>query len=224
MSAYKEIVTKAVVGKGKKYYKNTYKVNTDSPVDTVLGCWVINHKFSGSDEAGKIVINGSYDVNLWYSYDNNTKTSVITKNIPYKELVTVSQKETTDTSKKDIIVRCLKGPSCISAKEDGNSINIDIEKELGIEIVGDTKVKIAIEEDEEPWDDIPEEVTECLRNLCYINMEWVEEHDFAFDELDIDAETKELSIYRFFNNIMENLTEDDILNAQINLESKKRKK
>jgi hypothetical protein len=55
-------------------------------------------------------------------------------------------------------------------------------------------------------------------------MEWVEEHDFAFDELDIDAETKELSIYRFFNNIMENLTEDDILNAQINLESKKRKK
>ena len=150
MSAYKEIVTKAVVGKGKKYYKNTYKVNTDSPVDTVLGC----------DEAGKTLINGSYDVNLWYSYVNNTKTSVITKNIPYKELVTVSQKETTDTSKKDIIVRCLKGPSCISAKEDGNSINIDIEKELGIEIVGDTKVKIAIEEDEEPWDDIPEEVTE----------------------------------------------------------------
>ena len=33
-------------------------------------------------------------------------------------------------------------------------------KELGVEIVGDTKVKIAIEEDEEPWDEIPEEVTE----------------------------------------------------------------
>ena len=120
----------------------------------------MTHKFSGSDEAGKIVINGSYDVNLWYSYDNNTKTSVITKNIPYKELVTVSQKETTDTSKKDIIVRWLKGPSCISAKEDGSSINIEIEKELGVEIVGDTKVKVASEENEEPWDDIPEEVTE----------------------------------------------------------------
>ena len=36
----------------------------------------------------------------------------------------------------------------------GNSIVFDIEKELGIEIVGDTKVKIAIEEDEDPWDDI----------------------------------------------------------------------
>ena len=160
MSTYKEIVTKAVVGKGKKYYKNTYTVNTDNNPDTVLGCWVINHKFSGSEENGKIVINGSFDVNLWYSYDNDTKTSVITKNISYKELVTVAQKETADSSTKDIIVRSLKQPNCVSAKEKDNTIVIDIEKELGVEIVGDTKVKIAIEEDEEPWDEIPEEVTD----------------------------------------------------------------
>ena len=31
---------------------------------------------------------------------------------------------------------------------------------MGVEIVGDTKVKIAIEEDEDPWDEIPEEVTD----------------------------------------------------------------
>lgn len=158
MSAYKEIVTKAVVGKGKKYYRNTYTVNTETTPNTVLGCWVINHKFSGHEVDGKIEIDGSFDVNLWYSYDNDTKTSVITKNISYKETVTVVQKETTDSSTKDIIVRSLKQPSCISAKEDGNKINIEIEKELGVEIVGDTKVKIAIEEDEDPWDEIPEEV------------------------------------------------------------------
>ena len=35
-------------------------------------------------------------------------------------------------------------------------VEFDIEKELGIEIVNDTKVKIAIEEDEEPWDIIGE--------------------------------------------------------------------
>ena len=160
MSAYKEIVTKAVVGKGKKYYRNTYTIDTSSPVNTVLGCWIINHKFSGKEVGDKIQIDGSFDVNLWYSYDNDTKTSVITKNIPYTETVTVSQKETTDSSTKDIIVRSLKQPSCVSAKEDGSKIVVVIEKELGIEIVGDTKVKIAIEEDEEPWDEIPEEVSD----------------------------------------------------------------
>ena len=41
---------------------------------------------------------------------------------------------------------------------DSNKIVFDIEKELGIEIVGDTKVKIAIEEDEDPWDDIIDDV------------------------------------------------------------------
>ena len=34
----------------------------------------------------------------------------------------------------------------------GNNIKLEIEKELGVEIVGDAKVKIAIEETEEPWD------------------------------------------------------------------------
>ena len=160
MASTREIVTKAVIGKGKKYYRNTYTVDTESKPNTVLGCWVINHKFSGHEVDDKIEIDGSFDVNLWYSYDNDTKTSVITKNIQYKEVVSVSQKETTDSSDKDIIVRSLKQPSCVSAKEKDNTIIIDIEKELGVEIVGDTKVKIAIEEDEEPWDEIPEEVTE----------------------------------------------------------------
>ena len=120
----------------------------------------MTHKFSGHEVEGKIEIDGSFDVNLWYSYDNDTKTSVMTKTIPYKEIVSVSQKASADSDEKDIIVRSLKGPNCIKAKEDGNAIVIDIEKELGVEIVGDTKVKIAIEEDEEPWDEIPEEVSE----------------------------------------------------------------
>ena len=38
LSAYKEIVTKAVIGKGKKYYRNTYTVDTESKPNTVLGC------------------------------------------------------------------------------------------------------------------------------------------------------------------------------------------
>ena len=39
-------------------------------------------------------------------------------------------------------------------------IHFDIEKELGVELVGETKVKIAIEDDEEPWEEIEDEPTE----------------------------------------------------------------
>lgn len=152
MAAYKEIVTKAVIGKGKKHYKNTYSITTEQIPTTVLGCWVINHKFEGFEENNKITVTGSFDVNIWYSYDNDTKTTVTTETINYKEVTSVNQKATTDSTTKDIIVRSLRQPSCINAKENGKSIDFEIEKELGIEVVGDTKVKIAIEEDEEPWD------------------------------------------------------------------------
>ncbi|MBR3161494.1 MAG: outer spore coat protein CotE [Bacilli bacterium] len=176
MSAYKEIVTKAIIGKGKKYYKNTYTIDTEYEPSNVLGCWIINHKFKGSEVGGKIVVDGSFDANLWYSYDNDTKTTVITKKIKYSESVMVKKKEDSDTSSNDIIVRSLKQPNCTSATESGKSIEIIIEKELGIEIIGDTKVKIAVEEDEEPWDIIDED----------INSEYNEEV-----ENDIDSNVKE---------------------------------
>lgn len=161
--AYKEIVTKAVIGKGKKKYTDTYQINVDNIPTTILGCWIINHNFQAKEVNEKIVINGSFDANVWYSYDNDTKTTVVTKNISYvaEESLTIEQK---GIDNKDIIVRSLKQPTCISAKEDGNIINLEIEKELGIEIIGDTKVKISLVEEEETWDNLDAKENE-LNNI-----------------------------------------------------------
>lgn len=162
MSSYKEIVTKAVVGKGKKYFKNTYTIEATNKPTTVLGCWVINNNFKGYKTGEQIGVDGSFDVNIWYSYENDSKTTVINKNIKYNELFNVKVKQNADlTGDTDIIVRALKQPTCskVNIEEDGK-ITFDIEKELGVEIVGETKMKIAIEEDEEPWEDLDNEVTE----------------------------------------------------------------
>ena len=161
MAAYKEIVTKAVIGKGKKYFKDNYSIDVEVSPSTILGCWVINHKFKGYKANDRIGVSGSYDVNIWYSYDNDSKTAVINKNISYDNLFNVKLKENSDLSNDtDIIVRPLKQPSCSGVNINNKSILFDIEKELGVEVVGETKVKIAIEEDEEPWEDIDDELTE----------------------------------------------------------------
>ena len=54
----------------------------------------------------------------------------------------------------EIIVRSLKQPTVQDVKIVNDEVELTIEKELGVEIVGESKVKIAIEEDELPWDDI----------------------------------------------------------------------
>ena len=63
MASFKEIVTKAVVGKGKKYFKNNYSIEVQDKPTTVLGCWVINHKFKGYKTGEKVGVDGTYDVN-----------------------------------------------------------------------------------------------------------------------------------------------------------------
>lgn len=169
--AYKEIVTKAVIGKGKKKYHNTYQISTEQTPTTILGCWIINHNFSAQESDGKILINGSFDANIWYSYDNDTKTTVVSKKITYteEEKLTVENKNIVN---KDIIVRSLKQPTCISAKEEGNSINIEIEKELGLEIIGDTKVKISSVDEEETWDSLDSEAEE---EIDKVNPNYIDE-------------------------------------------------
>lgn len=159
--AYKEIVTKAVIGKSKKFFTNHYSVETEKNPSNVLGCWVINHKFEGLKENEKIRVKGSSDVNIWYSYENNTKTEVVKQTINYDELLNVNRKSKGDiSSNEEVIVRCLKGPVCTKAEIKDSKIEYDIEKELGVELVGDSKVKVQVGEEDDNWDIIEDEKEE----------------------------------------------------------------
>ena len=163
MASYKEIVTKAIIGKGKKAFKNNYSLEVENSPSTVLGCWVINHKFKGYKTGDKIGVDGSYDVNIWYSYDNDSKTMVVNKKVEYNDLFNVRLKSDADLSDNtDIIVRTLMQPNCSDVKIEDKTISFDIEKELGVEIVGETKMKISIEDDEEPWDEIDDDIDETI--------------------------------------------------------------
>ena len=158
MSNYKEIVTKTIIGKGKKEYISNYEIETDIEPSTVLGCWIINHKFSGTNNQNEVFVNGSYDVNIWYSYDNDSKTSVTTKNISYNESMKLRVKDYDSlNNNNEIIVRSLKQPTVQNVKIKDGKVYLTINKELGVEIVGESKVKIAIEDDELPWDELYEE-------------------------------------------------------------------
>ena len=126
-----------------------------------LSLKTINHQFKGYKSGDKVGVDGSYDVNIWYSYEGDSKTTVVNKKVDYNDLFNVKVKETADLSgDTDIIVRTLKQPTCSKVEITDDGITFDIEKELGVEIVGETKMKIAIEEDEEPWEEIDDELTE----------------------------------------------------------------
>ena len=155
MANYKEIVAKTVIGKAKKTSKNNVKVSPEQIPNTVLGCWVINHSFTGVNEKGIVKLNGSYDVNVWYSYDSDHKTAVTTKTFNYIDSMNIPVKnDGTLNDESEIIVRSLKQPTVSEVKINGSDVDLIIEKEMGVEIVGEGKIRVTIDENEDDYEEI----------------------------------------------------------------------
>jgi len=153
VASYKEIVTKAVVGKAKKNSVSKFVVRPEETPDTILGCWVINHNFEGRNQNGVVSINGAFDVNVWYSYNNDTKTAVSTKRFNYEDKMNIRLKDgarLNDAS--EIIVRSLNQPTVTDVKINNGDVNLSIEKELGVEIVGNTMIKVSVEDDPDDYE------------------------------------------------------------------------
>ena len=131
-------------------------VNISNSPSTVLGCWVINHKYTGLKQKDKITIEGSFDVNIWYSYDNDTKTDVVKESHTYNEIVKMKDIET-NYDNVEIIIRSLTDPKCVNVNIEGDTINYQVDLELGIELVGDVKVKVEVNENIDDYELIMEE-------------------------------------------------------------------
>lgn len=154
--AYREIISKAVISKGKKVFSQKDEIKVSNLPTTVLGCWVINHKFSGIKQNNKVVIDGSYDVNIWYSYDNDTKTDVVKSSHTYQEIVKMRDINN-NYDNTSIVLRSLTDPKCTSVNIDNDKIKYQVDLELGIELVGDVKVKIAVDDNLDDYMEIMEE-------------------------------------------------------------------
>ena len=167
MSNFREIVTKAVIGKAKKTSSDKYTIATEEKPNTILGCWVINNSFNGTNKEGSVLVTGAFDVNVWYSYDNDTKTAVCTKRFNYTDRMNVPLKsDAVLDNSSEIIVRSLKQPTVTNVSINDDVVLLTIEKEIGVEIVGNTKVKISVEEFDDDYEEIiDEDINNAIDNV-----------------------------------------------------------
>ena len=86
-----------------------------------------------------------------YEKEKSHQNSKETNN--YSETINVQGMDD-NLANEEVIIRSLSGPSCLKAEIAGNTINCTIDKVLGIELVGDTKVRINTLDDVDDWDEI----------------------------------------------------------------------
>ncbi|HLR66212.1 outer spore coat protein CotE [Virgibacillus alimentarius] len=146
---YREVITKAVIGKGKKFTKATHSISPSHQPSSILGCWVINHLYNAKKKSEDTVeINGSYDINIWYSYNDNTKTEVVTERITYCDYVPLSVKD--DNCLNDdyeVIAKVVQQPNCLECKiaKKGHKIEVEVEREFLVQVIGETKIWVKVD-------------------------------------------------------------------------------
>lgn len=140
----RELIAKAVCGKGHKFSVTTHTVLPSHTPSTILGCWIINNSFEAEKVGEAIEISGTYDVNLWYSFADNTQTEVKKETVSYTETVPLSFFDHNVHGDLEIYARAVEQPKCVRAEVTGTAVSVRVEKEFAVEVIGETKVCVVV--------------------------------------------------------------------------------
>lgn len=143
----REIITKAVCGKGRKFSQVTHTVTPPHRPSSILGAWLINHQYDAVKNGDGIEVVGTYDINIWYSYDKNTKTDVAKETVSYSEIVPLSYLDPKHrASTEEVTAEATQEPNCVEASvsSNGQHVLIRVEREFEAEMIAETKVCVAV--------------------------------------------------------------------------------
>jgi spore coat protein E len=142
----REIITKAVCGKGRKFSTVTHNVTPPHHPTSILGAWIINHQYEAVRSGDGIEVIGTYDINIWYSYNKNSQTDVAKETLSYVEHVPLSYLDPKHrASTEEVAAESTQEPNCIEANisSSGSGVVIRVEREFAVELVAETKIWVA---------------------------------------------------------------------------------
>ena len=144
---FREIITKAVCGKGRKFSQVTHSITPPHHPTSILGAWIINNQYESVKSGEGIEVVGTYDINIWYSYDNNSKTDVAKETVSYVEVVPLSYEDPKHrVSTEEVSAEATQEPNCVEASvsSDRTQVIVRVEREFAVEMIAETKVTVLV--------------------------------------------------------------------------------
>lgn len=153
---FREIITKAVCGKGRKFSQDAHQLAPPDSISTILGAWIINHTFEATKVEDAVEITGSYDINIWYAHRDNSKTDVAKHAVSYVDRVPLSyfDRNVRDNT-VEVVALETQPPNCIEATitEGQAQMLVRVERDFLVELIGETKLTVAVTERDVDGDD-----------------------------------------------------------------------
>lgn len=152
--SFREIITKAICGTGKQNFRYTevLTIPAGRVPSSILGSSVTRLKLTeplvteiASDEQKRVRVSGTFDVNVWYSYNNDQATDVAKDTIKFTEIIPINEISESILGQVEARAILTKAPQCQKTIIlDNNQLQVDVELGIYAEIVGETKVFVQV--------------------------------------------------------------------------------
>lgn len=140
MKNYRHIITKAIIGHGKKKLENKAIVSLPQRPNRILGCWIVNHHYQVKKGNKEVELIGQFEVNIWYAYGGSKKTAVHAEAIHYKGLVPISY-DAKPVSREDVYVKSIDDPECETVEiDDDGKVCVETKHWVHVEVIGETAI------------------------------------------------------------------------------------
>ena len=151
------ILTKAVCARGIQLCQSTIYIHPEEDIELkqVLGCFIADTIITKSEcenfcsENIDIIVEGEFKVHIWYGTNEDTRISK--GSAKFSEIISVENLEGTIYHKKEDLNKNIstwinKKPVCVGSmvvnKNGTSTVAIQVEHELGVEVVGEAKINI----------------------------------------------------------------------------------
>ncbi len=158
-SGYREIITKAVCGSAKKFFRYSQQFATvdGSEANQILGTSITQMRLkepeieTGGDRIG-VRVNGIFEAHIWYAYNGGRSTDLLRQAIHFEEVIPITEYEGQILSITDAKATVIKPPQTQDAAvtREGK-IKVDFELGVYVEVIGETKILVKVVSPEEAY-------------------------------------------------------------------------
>jgi len=160
MGTLREIFVKAVCARGKRSCARLHRFRTKYHPEDLLGCRITNHRYASSMDGDDVVVAGSYDIHVWYSYiDDATgrvQTAVSVQTVEFEERLPVRfiGGSSAGVANPSCRLTATRHPRATEVSLDADGVvQVAVEDGYAAEVIGDTTLWVPVYAAGDAFDD-----------------------------------------------------------------------
>jgi spore coat protein E len=153
----REIITKAVCGVGDKcfQYARVLRLPEDQSLSRILGTAITRvtlpeprEMILPTSDDLSVPVGGSFDINVWYSYNDRMDTAVLKDRVTVSELLPMTMSSPPAGNEVKARLALTQHPECTFVDPHGDgAVRVGVRFELRAEVIAETKVAVQVAPD-----------------------------------------------------------------------------